>query len=429
MRAILGPIAALLLSQALLLAGHGLQLTVLPLRATLEGFTDTEVAFTGSAYFAGFVLGCLLTPRVVRRAGHIRAFAVMASLYSAVALIFDLLPNIYSWLSLRVLTGVTIAGLYMILESWLNERATPETRGTLLSVYTLINLTMIIAGQQLVNVAAPEASTLFALSAILLSLAVIPVSLTRALAPAPLQSTRIELRSVLRDSPVAVGGTLASGFAGGAFWALGPVYAAASGLATGEVTRFLSVAVLGGVLLQVPLGRMSDHYDRRLVLLGTALFGVLASIGLASMGPDAGWLLYLAALAWGAFVFTIYAICLAHANDNAEAGHFVAIGTAILLLNGAASAVGGPVASMFMDTLGPAGLFWFSSGVLGIYALQIVWRLHVRQRPAIDETEPFRPVGEVTPVALEMDPRVDSDWIPPEQETGGDDEPPAAAAG
>lgn len=428
MRNVLAPIAALLLSQALLLAGHGLQLTVLPLRAALEGFTDTQVAFTGSAYFVGFVLGCLMTPHLVRRAGHIRAFAVMASLYSAVALIFDLLPNVFSWLLLRVLTGLTIAGLYMILESWLNERATAETRGTLLSIYTLINLTMIVAGQQLVNVAEPASGTLFALSAILLSLAVIPVSLTRALAPAPLHSTRLELRSVLRDSPVAVGGTLAAGFAGGAFWALGPVYATATGLETTEVTRFLSAAVFGGALLQVPLGRLSDHYDRRLVLLGVALFGVLASMGLATLGADAGWLLYGAALAWGAFVFTIYAICLAHANDQAEAGHFVPIGTAILLLNGAASAVGGPVASLFMKALGPGGLFWFSSGVLGVFALQIVWRLHVRQRPAVEETEPFRAVGEVTPVALELDPRVDSDWGPPE-DADGDDEPPAAAAG
>lgn len=413
MRALLLPVAALLLSEALLLVGHGLQLTLLPLRAAMEGFTDTEIAFTGSAYFSGFVLGCLLTPHVVRRAGHVRAFAVMASSYSAAALVFDLLPTVTSWLALRTLTGLTIAGLYMILESWLNERSTPETRGALLSVYTMLNLTMVVAGQQLVNFADPGSGALFAVSAIILSIALIPVSLTTALVPAPLESTRIDVRGVWRNAPVALVGSVTAGLVTGAFWALGPVHGRALGLETFEITGFMSVVVLGGALLQLPLGRLSDHYDRRLVLLGTALLGALLSVGLAVVDASGGWVLYLLAASWGACTMTAYAIGLAHANDHAGAGEFVAVGTAVLLVHGAAAAVGAPLASALMGLRGPGGLYEFCALMLVLFSLFAMVRLRVRVRPAVEESEPFRTVGEVTPVALEMDPRVDSGWASP----------------
>ncbi|HSG90274.1 MAG TPA: MFS transporter [Pseudomonadales bacterium] len=412
MRRLLLPIAALLLSDAFLLVGHGLQLTLLPLRANLEGFTDAEVGFTGSAYFVGFVVGCILTPHAVQRAGHIRSFAVLASGFSALVLMFSLLPNFWFWLALRAFTGACIAGLYMIIESWLNERATRETRGTVLSVYTIINLSMIVAGQQIINLADPSADTLFAISAILISVAIIPVSLTRALAPPPLHAVRVNLRAVWRMSRVGVGGAIASGLVAGAFWSLMPVYARGVGLDVYGLTTLMSAMVLGGALFQYPLGKLSDRYDRRLVLLWAALFGALVSALLANLGAGGGWTLTALAFLLGGSTMTMYAICLAHANDRAEPTDFVMVGTSILMLHGGACAVGGPLASIGMELLGPGGMFVVIALVLLVLAVGILRRRSTHYLPVLDSTEPFRALGDITPAALEMDPRTEAPATP-----------------
>lgn len=420
MRRLLLPIAALLLSDALLLMGHGLQLTLLPLRASFEGFTDVEIGFTGSAYFVGFVIGCLLTPYAVRRAGHIRSFAVLASGFSALVLMFGMLPEFWVWMALRVFTGACISGLYMIIESWLNERATRETRGTVLSIYTIINLTMIVAGQQLINFADPSTDTLFAISAILISIAIIPVSLTHALAPPPLHTVSIDLRTVWRLSRVGVGTSIAGGLAAGAFWSLAPVYARGVGLDTLQMTMLMSSAILGGAIFQYPLGRLSDRYDRRLILLGTALGGALVSALIANLGDRGGWVLTLLAFLWGGMTMTMYAICLAHANDRARPEQFVMVGTSILMIHGGASAFGGPLASVSMLLFGPAGLFMFVALMLLGLVVGIMGRRRRRMLPVLDPTEPFRAVGDFTPAALEMDPRIDAPPAP-EPEFGDDD--------
>lgn len=413
MHRLLLPIAALLLSDALLLVGHGLQLTLLPLRAALEGFTDAQIGLTGSTYFAGFVAGCLLAPRVVRRVGHIRSFAVLTSAFSALILVFDLLPYFWVWLLLRFITGACISGLYMIIESWLNERSTSSTRGTVLSVYTIINLLMIVVGQQIINLAAPEATTLFAVAAILLSIAIIPVSMTSALAPAPLHRVKIDLLKVWRLSRVGLGGAVAAGLTTGAFWSLGPLYARDVGMSTQQLTWFMSVAVLGGAALQFPLGRLSDHYDRRIIIAFIAVLGTLTSIGLAFTVSAAPWMVLTLAFFWGGTAMTLYAICLAHANDRAEPEDFVMVSTSILLVFGGASALGGPLAALLMNIAGPAGLFLFSALVTAILALAIVRRRRTHYLPVVDETVPFRSVSTVsTPAAWEMDPRTEIPAVP-----------------
>ncbi|MCG8538145.1 MAG: MFS transporter, partial [Pseudomonadales bacterium] len=307
MKQLLLPITALLFSQALLLIGHGLQLTLLPIRAAMEQFTDFQIATTGSSYFLGFVLGCLISPHLIRRVGHIRSFAVLGSFFSALILLFDVFPNYPVWLGLRLLVGMCISGLYMIIESWLNERASSETRGTLLSIYTVINLAMMMVGQQLLNFADPKASDLFTLAAILLSLAILPVSMTLSLQPAPLASVRLDLRKIWKLSHVGMGGALAAGLASGAFWSLGPVYAKSVGLSTAQLTLFMSAAVLGGAIFQLPFGRLSDHYDRRLVVLFLSVAGASISLLLVFL-PNVGNLLLGLSFLWGATVMTLYAI-------------------------------------------------------------------------------------------------------------------------
>ena len=177
-------ISSLLISTAFLILGHGLLLTLLPISADTLGFSNTEVALTGSAYFLGFVSGCLFTPHILKRVGHIRSFAVLATTYSVVILIFPWLPEFWGWIWLRFLVGMSISGLYMILESWLSERSDSSNRGTVLSVYTVLNMMMIMCGQQLLNVGSIDSHMLFGLAAISVSIAIIPVSLTLTLQPA-----------------------------------------------------------------------------------------------------------------------------------------------------------------------------------------------------------------------------------------------------
>lgn len=410
MRRLLLPIAALLLSDALLLIGHGIQLTLLPLRAEIEGFTPIEVALTGSTYFVGFVVGCLVAPRMVRRVGHIRAFAVLASLFSATVLLFHSWPDVYPWLALRFVVGCCMSGLYMIIESWLNDRSTRETRGTLLSIYTVINLTMMIVGQQLLNLASPSAGTLFIIASVLLSLAIVPVSLTLTLAPAPVQSVPLDFRRVWQISHVAVLGAVCAGLVTGAFWSLGPVYARGVGMETAELTLFMSAVVLGGALFQLPLGKISDRFDRRLVLLFTALLGAIVSVLVVIFSHYPQALLVLAVF-WGGTVMTQYAICLAHGADNAEPHEFILVGSCILMLFGLSSAMGGPLASLFMDYLGPVGLFIYASLSLVVFAVAVAIRRQQHVVPMIDETGPFRAAADTSPAVFALDPRTEEgEW-------------------
>ena len=413
MKQLLLPLTALLFSQALLLIGHGLQLTLLPIRAEIEQFSDFQIATTGSSYFLGFVLGCLMSAHLIRRVGHIRSFAVLGSLFSAIILLFDMFPNYPMWLGLRFLVGMCISGLYMIIESWLNERASSETRGTLLSIYTAINMAMIMVGQQLLNFADPTTSDLFTLAAILLSLAILPVSLTLSLQPAPLTRVRLDLRKIWQFSHVGMGGALAAGLASGAFWSLGPVYAASVGLSTAQLTLFMSAAVLGGAIFQLPFGRLSDYYDRRLVVLFLSVTGALMSLLLVII-PNAGNLLLGLSFLWGATVMTLYAICLAHATDHAQPEDFTMVGSGILLVFGLSSAIGGPFASLFMSLMGSAGLFAFCAASLLLFSIGIFFRRKAHVIPVHDETDPFRVVSDsTTPMAMQMDPRTEEE--PPEE--------------
>ncbi len=416
MRRLLLPIAALLLSDALLLVGQGIQLTLLPIRAGIEQFTNTQVAVTGSAYFIGFVVGCVLAPFIIRRVGHIRAFAVLASGFSVFALLFDALPYFEYWLLLRFFVGCCISGLYMIIESWLNDQASSQTRGTVLSIYTMINLVMIVVGQQLLRLAEPSAGLLFALSAIMISLAIIPVSLTLTLAPAPIHRVRMDFRRLWEISHVGVLGAVVSGLVTGAFWSLGPVFARGVGLNTGELTLFMSAAVIGGAAFQLPLGRLSDHIDRRLVLVVISLAGGVFSALIVLLAARGNALLILAGL-WGGMVMTQYAIALAHAADNSSPEEFAMVGSCMLLLLGLSSALGGPLAAFFMEWLGPAGLYTFSALSLALSAAFIMVRRKYHVLSEQPESEPYRSTTLITsPVVYELDPRAEEYEPGPELE-------------
>ena len=390
MTKIIAPISALLLSVALLLSGNGLQGTLLPVRAGLESFSTPDIGVLGSAYYIGFALGCLYGSRILARAGHIRTFTAMASIASAIALAHALVVLPWFWWFARAITGVCFAVLFMVIESWLNERATKETRGTVLSVYLIINLTVITAGQLMITLYDPAEWPLFALASILVSLAAVPVALTASPAPANVEATNVRVWRLYRISPEGFMGCIAVGLANGSFWSLGPSFAQQTGLDIAGVAVFMSATVIAGAVGQWPIGRASDRFDRRVVIALSCVFAAAAGAALASGLLVATTQILIAGCLFGFFAFPVYAMAVAHTNDHVSEGGFVEVSGGLLLLF-AAGAVAGPlIASLTMSLIGPGGLYVFTAVVHTGMAGFSLYRMHRREAVPLEERTTFR---------------------------------------
>jgi len=373
MRALL-PISALLVAVAILLTGNGLLGILLPIRGALDGFSIPAIAAIGSFYFAGFAAGCLFGARLVRAVGHIRCFTAMTAIVAAVALLHSFVVFPPVWWLLRGGTGFCFAVLYMVIESWLNERATPETRSFVLSAYMIITMTVLTLGQMLLPLFDPRGMQLFALVSILVSVAAVPVALTGATAPAPIGAVHVDPRRLWRRSPAGAATCFAVGLAIGPFWALTPQFCAASGLDQTGVALFMSAAVLGGAVGQWPLGRLSDFGDRRrVILLSAAIGGAIGIVISVQLFESTGALCALAA-AWGALAFPMYSLGVAHANDHAEPGDFVETAAGLLLLY-AGGAIAGPLlATLVMQLTSPTMLFVHSATIHVLLFGYVAWR-------------------------------------------------------
>lgn len=420
MRALI-TLTSLLLSTCLLLVGQGMQLTLLPLRASSNGMSDFLIGVSASCYFAGFVAGCMLIPRIIAKVGHIRSFGVLAAVMISAILLLEMLDGWLPWMLLRFLTGAMICGLYTVIESWLNDQTRAESRGQVLAIYTFIILASMALGQVLINVGPADSSTPFTLAAIFMALAIVPVGLTSRLAPAPIESTRIRFNLLYRRSPAAFAGTLLSGLVVGSFWALGAVFARRYGQTVTDVTWFITAGIAGGALFQYPIGWLSDHVDRRFVMLALCLLAVLASAAVAlSVGLEVH---LLTVFLFGAVTMPLYAISLATAADNSSAEEFVEIGTSVLMLNalGAASApiMLGQVMSMFDAT----ALFWSFAALCALFAIYLaVQTRDSSQIVAIEDHVPFSAAApEAAPTGFGLDPRGPEDAV-------GDLQPAAATA-
>jgi len=373
------PIAALLFSAAILLMGNGLQSTLLPLRAELEAFSTFNIGVLGSTYYIGFAAGCIWAPHLIRRVGHIRVFTAMVAIASVAPLVHNIWPAAVLWWLVRAATGFCLAALFMIIESWLNEKATNENRGVIFSTYTIISLTVVTLGQLMINLSEPGSFILFSLAAILVSLAAVPIALTRASAPAPVQTVQIRIRHLYRLSPVGLIGALLVGAQQGAFWSLGPIFAGRIGLDTFEITLFMSAAVIGGALGQWPLGKLSDRLDRRKVLLGACFAAAVIGLAIRLLYPTLGSGILILTLLWGMSAFPLYSICAAHMNDHVEEGGFVEASSGILLAF-AAGAIAGPIiVSPFMTLISPYALFGWTAIFQIALVVFVVYRMRIRE--------------------------------------------------
>ncbi|HMN87262.1 MAG TPA: MFS transporter [Bauldia sp.] len=397
MRSTLLPISAILLGILFLIAGHGLQLALIPLRAAAEGWTPFAIGAIGSAYYVGFVAGCVGAPYIILRAGHIRAFAALVALTTSITLAQPLLVSVPSWLFFRFLIGACFAGLYMIFESWLNDRVSNSDRGLIMSTYIVTNFVALFVGQIAITLGTTTGFELFILAALSISLATIPIALTRLAQPAPPTLVRFRPGALYRRSPVAMIGIVVIGLANGAFWALAAVYALGEGLTSDQAALFTGLATVGGAIAQWPAGRLSDRIDRRVVLIVLLSGAVVVSFLLAFL-PIGGHAWMVLAFLFGLTTLPTYAVAAAHAYDHAEPGSYVETSSGVLLANGIGAIIGPLVASTIMELTSTAMLFLFTGLAQGGLALFVMARLSRRAAPKTEEKTEFDLAATGTPV-------------------------------
>jgi MFS family permease len=361
-----------------------------------------------AAYFAGLALGSSAGNPVIVSVGHIRAFAALASTYSAAALVHAFSLDPWLWGALRFVEGYCIAVVFMCTESWLNERASNETRGRIMSLYMIVLSIAMGAGQFLLTAADTQGFALFAIVSAVASLALVPVALTRVPAPAESAPSRLGLPALFRLSPLGVFGSFASGMILGAFYALGPAYARYEGLDVGETGQFMAAAIFGGLLLQWPIGAFSDRFDRRKVFLALLVAIALASAGVMLLVPYSFAGLAMSVFVFGALTFVLYPLSVAHTNDYAGSENFVTVAGGLILAYSFGSVIGPIAAAAMMEGIGPSGLFAFSALTALVAIGFTLWRM--RTRPEAPDTHtPFVAVPRTTPRSTELDPRGPSD--------------------
>ncbi len=408
---ILSSIGALLLSVAILLAGGGLLSTLVAVRAQVEGFSLAFIGLLLSGYYIGFVAGCFVAPYFVARVGHIRAFGALAATAAAVSLIHAISLNEYVWLLLRVVAGFCFSGLYMIVESWINEKSDNEQRGKVLSVYRIVDLVAVTSGQFMLTLSSPETFIPFSMVSVLIALSIVPIALTKSIAPEPISKTALNLRKLIRVSPFAVMGALAVGLANGAFWGISPVLVKQLGYGVNEVALFMSVAIVGGALAQWPVGYISDLIDRRWVLIMVAGASAGGGMFLWMFGSQSIGMLLLGGALYGLFAMPLFGLSAAHANDYAQADEFVAVSGGLLLLYGIGSIIGPAIAPYFMTLISPSAMFAYTALIHSALLVFGLYRLTRRDSIALEDQEDYVAVPRTSPGVFEMDPRSSNDGV------------------
>ncbi len=410
-------VASLLLGSAFLLIAGALHGLLLAIHGTVAGFTTTQLGLLGTGWATGFVTGCVLIPHIVRRVGHIRTYGALASV-SAISILLNLLivsPG--AWIALRALSGFCFAGAAMIVESWLNERTSRESRGTVFSVYQMVNFAASTAGQLLLAINPPSDYFYFVLGAIFYCLAILPTALSTAATPQPLKTTRFDIARLFALSPVSAVACFLVGMVNGAFGTLGPVYAQRIGLPIREVATLTAGALLGGSLIQFPLGWLSDRMDRRRVLVAVGIGAVAIGVAIVSLRPRDAVVITGLIVLYGAMIYPMYALAVAHANDFAGPDEFVKVASSLLLLYGFGTMLGPIAAAYSMQHWMPEGLFAFTATVHALVVGYTLFRMTRRAPPDRAGRETFQglPLPKtVTPESAVLDPRAASDEPPPE---------------
>lgn len=396
------PVRSLLLAIFMLMAGGGFMTSFVSLRLEAVGYRAPVIGAVSTAYFVGLTIGSLRVSRLIERVGHIRTFSAVVSLLSASTLAYSLGLNAGWWALLRLVDGLCVASVFVCLESWLNERAEPATRGSVLAAYMIALYAGQAVGQYLLNLdGAPMLP--FVVAAVLISLAVLPVCLTRMAGPAPGGQAALSIRQLYTASPLGLVGVGITGLMLGAFYALGTVYAQRQGMTLSATAFFMSVVIAGGVALQWPLGWLSDRYDRRRVIVGALLGAVAVGVLLSAISGSGAPLIVLGAL-FGGLAFALYPLCVAHTNDHLSAAERVGASGGLVLVYSAGAALGPLAGSVAMLLLGPAGLFAWIASCAAAGLTFALWRQRRREPVPGERQQPYQHLPHTSPVAAQLDP-------------------------
>ncbi|WP_111413979.1 MFS transporter [Billgrantia lactosivorans] len=399
MLAMLQPVRSILWSVALLLLGNGLINTLLTLRGTDEGFSSTMVGVIMSAYFVGFTCGTWVSGRLIRRVGHIRTFAFCAALCASGALLHIIFVDAWVWIVLRFFYGLAFVTLMTVIESWLNGQAASHERGRIFATYMLVNLGAIAAAQQILRLDTPDGFLLFAVTAILISWALLPITMTRRQQPTVPENARSSLKALLGFAPLCVAASVLSGLAMGAFWGMAPLYARQLGWSAGDVGMLMSITILGGALLQLPIGRFSDKHDRSRVMTWVVIVAAALAV-LMPLAPNQTTLMGLFFL-WGGFSFAIYPLAVAQLIDQLHPEEVVSASADMLVTQGAGSALAPILAGVLMGALGPQALPLYIAAVLALLGAYALYRRrHVSD--LVHGNAHFEPLTQTSPLSLEM---------------------------
>ncbi len=380
---------ALFLGVLAMMLGNGLQGTAMGVRAINEEFAVTVIGFIQAAYYVGFLAGSRFTIRALSKVGHVRVFAALASMASTAFVLPALLVNPVAYLAMRLVIGFCMAGLYVVVESWLNDQATPETRGRTLSIYMVVTMGGVTGGQLLLNVADPNGFELFVIASVLVSISLVPMALSESSAP-PLPAVgRLPFKTLFGIVPTGVIMMFLSGAAAGAVFAFAPVYAARIGMSTAQISLFIAMALFGSMIFQMPIGYISDKVPRRGVMAVCAAGATAASfVGIGtSTGTDALVVMFVI----GATSFPLYSLAIAYTNDWISDDQRVGASGLLVMINGVGAVLGPLVASVLMSQFGSSAYFWILVGTHGAMLCYLMYRIVVRDAVAVEDQSQYRP--------------------------------------
>ncbi|KQS96511.1 MULTISPECIES: MFS transporter [unclassified Rhizobium] len=380
MLASLRSVFSLMLSTSLMMVGFGLASYVLPVRSVAEGWSTLVISWIATGYTLGFTISCVITPKFVARVGHVRVFAALITLLSVAILMCGLVVDWRAWIFFRAISGFAISGSYLVIESWLNERVTNENRGMLFSLYLITTMLGTIGGQYLVPLGDPTNSSLFILCGVLFSLALLPTALSSSAMPAPPTQAKFDVPGLYRRSPVAVVGAFLAGAMSGAWLNLGGVFTQKIGLSTAEGATLLAALLAGSAVSQIPIGRTSDRMDRRIVMVGCGIVGVISCLAMVAFVGAGPLVLYVIAAFVGSVLFPIYALNVAHANDLARPNEYVEVSSGMMITYGMGTISGPLMVGPVMDKFGPASLFLVLAIYFALYAAYAAWRIAQRSQ-------------------------------------------------
>ncbi len=394
----LGSSWAILLGIGFMMLANGLQGTLLGVRAGIEGFSTFSTGIMMSGYFIGVFIGSLVAPLLVNRVGHIRVFSALASLASISILFHGVYIDPWLWMTMRIITGISFAGFYVVTESWINDRASNETRGKVLSVYMLIVTGGMGAGQFLLNLAKPAEIDLFILISVIISFGLIPILLTAKPAPNFATSSKMSVIDLYRASPLAVIGNCLTGMAHGTIFGLGAIYASAVLVDIKAISWFMACFLIGSLIFQWPVGFISDRFGRRIMMAVLSIVAIVCCL-LALATPSDSWRFYLVIIGLGGAAMPMYSICIAYANDRLEPHQIVGASGSLVMVAGFGAMTGPIIIAFFMDFYNVSFYFWGIATAFAVIFFFTLIRIGARAGVAIADQSTLvaGPIG--TPIA------------------------------